>query len=175
MHNASTNIQRVWRGKLGRARARKERDKYLFSKSQSQSIEFGRQMLMEHKLHGTKLQSEVSTLTHDKIETEEAIQQVNQEINTFHNAVYNFERQMNELSSVETREGSNLDEDAKAQLRVQKNELDRNFSAMLVKIADRKEKLQNLEVRLQKIDATREAKQKELSDLDPQLCLCILI
>lgn len=173
MHNASTNIQRVWRGRLGRARARKERDKYLFSKSQSQSIEFGRQMLMEHKLHGTKLQSEVSTLTHDKIETEEAIQQVNQEINTFHNAVYNFERQMNELSSIETREGSNLDEDAKAQLRVQKNELDRNFSAMLVKIADRKEKLQNLEVRLQKIDATREAKQKELNDLERKLVVLL--
>jgi hypothetical protein len=33
--------------------------RYIFSKSQSQGIEFGRQMLLEHKLHATRLQSEV--------------------------------------------------------------------------------------------------------------------
>ena len=53
--NSGIVIQRVYRGHLGRRKARSERDKYIFSRSQSQGIEFGRQMLLEHKLHATKV------------------------------------------------------------------------------------------------------------------------
>ena len=56
---AAMNIQRVFRGFRGRARARYERDRYVFSRTQSRAIECGRQMLVEHRLMGTKLQSEV--------------------------------------------------------------------------------------------------------------------
>lgn len=63
----AVTIQRIFRGYLGRRRAARERDKFLFSKSQSQGIEFGRQMLLEHKLHGTRLQSDVQLLTGEKV------------------------------------------------------------------------------------------------------------
>jgi hypothetical protein len=53
--NARITIQRVWRGYLGRSRTRKERDRYLFAKSQSQGIEFGRQMLLERHCRGAPL------------------------------------------------------------------------------------------------------------------------
>merc|ERR1712070_1183620 len=72
--NAAIEIQRTWRGCLGRRRAALERDKYLFSKAQSQGIEFGRQMLLEHKLHGTRLQSEVALLTREKVEAEDQVE-----------------------------------------------------------------------------------------------------
>ena len=65
--NAARHLGRVYRGHLGRRRAGHERQKYLFSKSQSQGIEFGRQMLLEHKLHATRLQSEVALLTQQKV------------------------------------------------------------------------------------------------------------
>lgn len=71
--NAAVDIQRVWRGYLGRRRARAEREKFVFSKAQSEGIEFGRQMLMEHKLHATRLQSEVALLTKEKTETEQQV------------------------------------------------------------------------------------------------------
>mgnify|MGYP006183634689 CR=1 FL=1 len=47
--NCSTCIQRIFRGHLGRKKATAERDKYIFSRSQSQGIEFGRQMLLEDR------------------------------------------------------------------------------------------------------------------------------
>ena len=74
--NASIDIERVWRGYLGRQRAQAERDRYLFSKSQSVGIEFGRQMLMEHKMHATKLQSEIALLLKQKADTEEEVEKL---------------------------------------------------------------------------------------------------
>jgi hypothetical protein len=172
-HNASINVQRVWRGFLGRARARKERDKYLFSKSQSQGIEFGRQMLLEHKLHGTKLQSEVSLLTKEKLETEEAVEAVLAEIATFEAGVRALEKEMVELSRAEAEAASTLDEESKAELRENKMRLDREFGEMLVKIADRREKLQALEKKLQTLDRTRQAKKEELADLERKLVVLL--
>ncbi len=172
-HNAAVNIQRVFRGRLGRARAKREREKYLFSKSQSQSIEFGRQMLMEHKLHATKLQSEVSILTKEKIETEEAVEMVLKEIATFEAGVRALEKEMIDLSRAEAEAAGTLDEEAKLELRENKMRLDREFGAMLVKIADRREKLQGLEKKLQRIDATREAKKEELQDLERKLVVLL--
>ena len=172
-HNAAMNIQRCWRGRLGRARARREREKYLFSKSQSQSIEFGRQMLMEHKLHATKLQSEVSILTKEKIETEEAVETLLTEIATFEAGVRALEKEMIDLSRAEAEAAGTLDDEAKLELRENKMRLDREFGAMLVKIADRREKLQGLEKKLQRIDATREAKREELQDLERKLVVLL--
>jgi len=172
-HNAAVNIQRIFRGRLGRARAKREREKYLFSKSQSQSIEFGRQMLMEHKLHATKLQSEVSILTKEKIETEEAVEMVLKEISTFEAGVRALEKEMIDLSRAEAEAAGTLDEEAKLELRENKMRLDREFGAMLVKIADRREKLQGLEKKLQRIDATREAKKEELQDLERKLVVLL--
>jgi hypothetical protein len=73
MRNFSREIQRVYRGHLGRRRANIERDKYIFSRCQTQGIEFGRQMLLEHKLHATKLQSEVILLSQEKMSSEEEV------------------------------------------------------------------------------------------------------
>jgi pimeloyl-ACP methyl ester carboxylesterase len=64
--DASTTIQKFYRGHLGRRKAALERDKYIFSRSHNSGIELGRQMLAEHKLHATKLQSELSLLNQDK-------------------------------------------------------------------------------------------------------------
>lgn len=172
-HNAAINVQRVWRGYLGRARARRERDKFLFSKSQSQSIEFGRQMLMEHKLHGTKLQSEVAILTKEKIETEEAVETLLQEIATFESGVGALEKEMIDLSRAEAEAAGTLDEEGRLELRQNKMRLDREFGAMLVKIADRREKLSSLERKLQRVDATRTSKKEELQDLERKLVVLL--
>ena len=96
--NASIEVQRTWRGCLGRRRAALERDKYLFSKAQSQGIEFGRQMLMEHKLHGTRLQSEVALLTREKVEAEDQVETLLKEIAQFEEGVRTLEKEMHELS-----------------------------------------------------------------------------
>ena len=74
--NNAIIIQRLYRGHLGRRKAMNERDKYIFSKSQSQGIEFGRQMLLEHKLHATKLQSDVTLLTQEKMGAEEQVRKI---------------------------------------------------------------------------------------------------
>lgn len=171
--NAAVNVQRMWRGYLGRARASKERDRYLFSKSQAQGIEFGRQMLMEHKLHGTKLQSEVSLLTKEKLATEEKIEAVLAEIATFEQGVRALEKEMVDLSRAEAEAAGTLDEDAKVELRENKIRLDREFAAMLVKIADRRETLSSLETKLQTLDRARAAKREELRDLERRLVVLL--
>ena len=91
-------LQRVYRGHLGRRRAQHEREKYLFSKSQAQGIEFGRQMLLEHKLHATRLQSEVQLLTQEKVGAEEQVEALLEEISEFEEAVAQLEREMHDLS-----------------------------------------------------------------------------
>lgn len=171
--NAVIDIQRVWRGYLGRARAIRERDRYLFSKSQAQGIEFGRQMLMEHKLHGTRLQSEVSLLTKEKLATEERVEALLAEIATFEQGVRTLEREMVNLSRAEAEAAGTLDEEAKIELRENKVRLDREFAAMLVKIADRRETLTSLETKLQQIDRARIAKREELKDLERKLVLLL--
>ena len=173
LRNAAVNVQRVWRGFLGRARASKERDRYLFSKSQAQGIEFGRQMLMEHKLHGTKLQSEVSLLTKEKLATEEKIEAMLGEIVSFEQGVRALEREMVELSRAEAEAAGALDSESKLELRENKIRLDREFAAMLVKIADRRETLSTLETKLQTIDRARVAKREELKDLERKLVVLL--
>jgi len=173
VRNAATTIEKVWRGYKGRVEAHLERDKYLFSKSQTQGIEFGRQMLMEHKLHGTRLQSEVSLLNQEKAETEAKLDALLGEIAEFDKGVRALEREMHELNAVESDAHGALDVEARLELREQKMRLDQEFGIMLEKIADRKDKLKTLEDKLQSIDRTRHSKEEELRDLERKLVILL--
>ena len=84
----AVTIQRSYRGHLGRKRAKAERSRFLFSKSQSRGIEFGRQMLVEHKLHGTRLQSEVVLLSNEKAEAETKVAALVNEITDLEQGMY---------------------------------------------------------------------------------------
>jgi hypothetical protein len=115
--NCSVVIQRMFRGHLGRMKALTERDKYIFSRSQSQGIEFGRQMLLEHKLHATRLQSDVTLLTQDKVSAEEQVEALLEEISSFEEGVRILEKEMHQLSKVESEAASFMDADSKFELR----------------------------------------------------------
>ncbi|CAM9274089.1 unnamed protein product, partial [Hapterophycus canaliculatus] len=166
-------IQRVFRGHTGRRRAGRERDKYLFSKSQSQGIEFGRQMLLEHKLHATRLQSDVQLLTGEKVGAEEAVEAMMEEISEFEEAVAVLEREMHQLSKIETEAVGVLDEEARLELREQKVRLDKEFGEMLGKIADRKDRLLHMEKKLATLDRTRLGKEEELRTLERKLVVLL--
>lgn len=170
---ASRSIQRVFRGHLGRRHAQNERNKYLFSKSQSQGIEFGRQMLLEHKLHATRLQSEVSLLTQEKVQVEEEVEALLEEISEFEQGVNQLEKEMHQLSKIESEAVGVLDEGAKLELREQKMRLDREFGTMLAKIAERREKLSSLEGKLSTLDHSRQAKEEQLRTLERKLVLLL--
>ena len=74
---------------------------------------------------------------------------------------------------VETEAKGVLDEEARVELREQKMRLDREFSIMLQKIADRKDQLGNLEGKLQTLDRHRQAKEEELRDLERKLVVLL--
>ncbi|CAM9989863.1 unnamed protein product, partial [Choristocarpus tenellus] len=156
---AAMTIQRIFRGHTGRRRANRERDKFLFSRSQTQGIEFGRQMLLEHKLHATRLQSEVQLLTSEKAQSEETIEAMMEEISEFEEAITILEKEMHQLSKIETEAAGVLDEEARFELREQKIRLDKEFGEMLGKIADRKDRLQHMEKKLSTLDRTRLGKE----------------
>lgn len=171
--NAATAIQRVFRGHLGRRKATAERDKYIFSKSQSQGIEFGRQMLLEHKLHATRLQSDVTLLTQEKVGAEEQVEALLEEITSFEEGVRILEKEMHQLSKVEVEAASYMDEESKYELREQKMRLDREFGDMLSKIGNRKDMLSDLEVKLSSIDKARQMKEEELRTLERKLVVLL--
>lgn len=173
MRNCGITIQRVFRGYLGRKRANTERDKYIFSKSQSQGIEFGRQMLLEHKLHVTRLQSDVTLLTQEKVAAEEQIEALLEEIATFEDGVRSLEKEMHQLSKVESEAAAFMDEDSKFELREQKMRLDREFGEMLAKIGHRKEMLTDLEKKLSAIDKARQGKEEDLRTLERKLVVLL--
>ncbi|CAM9154605.1 unnamed protein product [Discosporangium mesarthrocarpum] len=169
----ATTIQRIFRGHQGRQRAGRERDKYLFSRSQSQGVEFGRQMLLEHKLHATRLQSEVQLLTSEKAQAEESVEAMMEEVSEFEEAVTALEREMHQLSKIETEATGVLDEEARFELREQKIRLDKEFGEMLGKIADRKDRLQQMEKKLATLDRTRLGKEEELRTLERKLVVLL--
>lgn len=171
--NCSTAIQRIFRGHLGRAKAAAERDKYIFSRSQSQGIEFGRQMLLEHKLHATRLQSDVTLLTQEKVAAEEQIEALLEEISTFEEGVRTLEKEMHQLSKVESEASAFMDEDSKFELREQKMKLDREFGEMLGRISNRKDILDDLERKLSTIDKARQAKEEQLRTLERKLVVLL--
>ncbi|CAK4608446.1 unnamed protein product [Aphanomyces euteiches] len=166
-------IQRVYRGHVGRRRAAMERDRFLFSKAQSHQIDFGKQMLVEYKLLGTRLQSEVELLVAEKTKTEAQVETLLSEIADLEAGVRVLETEMHSLSRIETEAKGVLDEQAKWQLRDQKMRLDREFGHMLKTIADRREKLSVLSTTLQTLDKTRHAKQEDLRSLERKLVLLL--
>ena len=98
---SSIIIQRVFRGHLGRLRAERERDKYVFSKSQSMGIELGRKMLAEHKLRATRLQSELSVLEKDRTSIESKVETISTDLNRFQDNARKLEESMHQISAVE--------------------------------------------------------------------------
>ncbi len=58
-----------------------------------------------------------------------------------------------------------LDEEAKYELREQKMRLDREFGAMLAKIAERREKLGGLEGKLATLDHARQGKEPRINQI----------
>lgn len=171
--NCAITIQRVYRGVLGRRRAQMERDKFIFSKSQAQGIEFGRQMLLEHKLQVTRLQSEVSLLTQEKVSCEEQIEALLEEITTFEDGVRLLEKEMHQLSKIEAEASIFMDDESKIELREQKMRLDKEFGEMLLKINNRKELLNDLEKKLGIIDKGRQVKEEELRILERKLVVLL--
>ena len=171
--NSGIVIQRLYRGHLGRRKALSERDKYIFSRSQSQGIEFGRQMLLEHKLHATKLQSDVTLLTQEKVSAEEQVEALLEEISSFEEGVRVLEKEMHQLSKVESEAAAFMDEESKMELREQKMRLDKEFGEMLAKIGNRKDMLTDLEYKLQSIDKNRQGKEEELRVLERKLVVLL--
>ena len=171
--NSALNIQRVYRGSRGRKRARAERDKYIFSRSQSQGIEFGRQMLLEHKLHATKLQSDVTLLTQEKVGCEEQVEALLEEISAFEDGVRTLEKEMHQLNRVEAESAAYMDEESRFALREQKTKLDKEFGEMLGKIGNRKDMLFDLEGKLSSIDKSRQLKEEELRTLERKLVVLL--
>ena len=171
--NSALNIQRAYRGHLGRRKAGAERDKYIFSRSQSQGIEFGRQMLLEHKLHATKLQSDVTLLTQEKVGCEEQVEALLEEISSFEEGVRTLEKEMHQLTRVEAESAAYMDEESRYALRDQKTKLDKEFGEMLGKISNRKDMLYDLEGKLSQIDKSRQVKEEELRTLERKLVVLL--
>lgn len=172
--NAAVVVQRVFRGHIGRKRFAHEKDKFLYSKTQSQGIAFGKQMLMEYKLYGTKLQSEVALLAKAKEDVEAQAEVLVNEICEFDEGIRLLESEMHTLSQVETESmAKSMDEQGKWQLREQKMRLDREFTQMLAQIALRKEKLSVMEEKLQQLDKERLAKEEELKGLERKLVVLL--
>lgn len=171
--NSAICIQRIFRGYLGKKKSLAERDKFIFSRSQNQGIEFGRQMLLEHKLHATKLQSDVTLLMQEKVAAEEMVEALLDEISSFEGGVRTLEKEMHQLSKVESEAAAYMDEESKYELREQKIRLDREFGDMLAKIANRKDMLTDLEKKLNTIDKTRQGKEEELRTLERKLVVLL--
>lgn len=172
--NSAVTIQRLYRGHVGRKRFAHEKDKFLYSKTQSQGITFGKQMLLEYKIYGTKLQSEVALLAKAKEDVEIQAEVLVNEICEFDEGIRLLETEMHALSQVETEAmARNMDEQGKWQLREQKMRLDREFTQMLAQIALRKEKLSVLEEKLQALDKERLAKEEELKSLERKLVILL--
>ena len=106
-NNSSILIQRIYRGHLGRSKANTERDRYLFSLNQSRGVEIGQQLLIEHKMQASKLQSEVNILNSEKKIVESRVDDVMKEISSFQDTVNDLERSMHQMSLVQaTRQSS---------------------------------------------------------------------
>ena len=171
--DASIVLARMYRGHLGRRRAGREREKYLFSRSQSSGIELGRQLLAEHKLQATRLQSEISLLDQDKRVAEERTDDLLEEIAQFEDDVAGLEKEMHALTKAERENAAVLKGKLKHELRDQKIRLDKEFGVMLAKIADRKQELKGLETKLKDLGRTRQGKNEEMKSLERKLVVLL--
>ena len=115
-------------------------------------------MLLEHKLHATKLQSDVTLLTQDKVGAEEQVEALLEEISSFEEGVRTLEKEMHQLTRVEAEAAAYMDEESRYALREQKTKLDKEFGDMLGKIGNRKDMLYDLEKKLSQIDKARQVR-----------------
>ena len=171
--NSSTMVQKLYRGHQGRKKAVLERDKYIFSRSQNSGIEIGRQLLAEHKLHATKIQSELSLLNQEKDKMEKQIEFHLTEISHFDETVTDLEKRMHEVSKFERETFGVLSSPRQAQLQEDKRRMDEQFSETLEKISDRKDKLEQLESQLEKLMRTRQEKFGQLKSLEGKLAVLL--
>ena len=169
--DAATSIQKIARGIRGRQLAALERDKYIFSRSQSSGIEIGRQMLTEHKLHATKLQSEISLLSQEKVKLEKQIEFHISEVRNFERTVTDLEKKMHDLCRYE--KDSIGVGGSESELREQKRRLDVEFSETLAKITDRKTKLETLEKKFEQLMRTQREKFGQLKNLEAKLAVLL--
>lgn len=144
--SSSIVIQRIFRGRLGRRKADLERDKYIFSRSQNSGIELARQIVIEHKLHATKLQSEISLLDEEINKTRNQIEFTETEIKNFERNVSELEGKSHQLSKRERENFVVLKGSELNQFREEKRRMDKEFSETLSKIVQRKKSLEEQQV-----------------------------
>lgn len=170
----AVRIQKLQRGVIGRKLAALERDKYIFSRSHNAGIELGRQMLTEHKLHATKLQSELTLLNQEKDKMEKQIEFHLKEVSNFERTVTDLERRMHALSKVDSRPvGVLVTTSDEARLREEKRRMDVEFSETLAKISDRKAKLVKLEQTFEELLRDRREKFGQLKALESKLAVLL--
>ena len=115
----------------------------------------------------------MSLLTQEKVAAEESVEALLEEISEFEQGVAQLEKEMHQLSKIEAEAVGVLDEEAKYELREQKMRLDREFGAMLAKIAERREKLGGLEGKLATLDHARQGKEEQLRTLERKLVVLL--
>jgi len=120
-NNASMEVQRIYRGYMGRCKSEKEREKYIFGRSRSIGIELGRQMLTEHKLNATKLQSEISILNKEKKILMGEVDSNLEEIKKIEKGVTSLETEMHKLNKLEQDNGAQVIGNINYELREQKS------------------------------------------------------
>ena len=117
--------------------------------------------------------SQVVLLAKEKGEVESRLELLLNEIATFEAAVRSLERDMAIVTKTEASAAGTLTEDVALEVRETKLRLDREFNAMLVKIADRRETLAIVEKQLQALDRLRNTKQSQLKDLERKLVVLL--
>ena len=167
--DASTVLERLYRGYRGRKLAELEREQYRFSRSQSSGIEFGRQMLAEHKMNATRLRSELSLLDQEKALVEERVESLVEEIRCCEDNVIGLEKEMHLINKAERGKSALLKGKLKHTLRDQKIRLDKDFGVTLAKISERKGELKDLETKLSVLGKSIQLKKEEMHGLERNL------
>lgn len=112
--NAAITIQSVFRGHCARLQAAAERKKYVFSLSQSRGIEIGRKLLHDHRIHASRLKSELNILDTKKISLTKNVDEISKEMTRFELRAKELENEMHDVSALEIRRNSTIYPSAKA-------------------------------------------------------------
>lgn len=112
--NAAIAIQSLFRGRCARLQAAAERKKYVFSLSQSRGIEIGRKLLNDHRIHASKLKSELSILDTKKVSLTKKVDEISKEMTRFELRAKELENEMHDISALEIRQKSTIYPSAKA-------------------------------------------------------------
>ena len=98
---SSIIVQKHYRGHRDRKKAALERDKYIFSRSQKSEIDNGRQLLTEHEIHATKIQSELTLLNEEKHKVKKQIEFHLSQISHFDQTISDLEKKMHNIRNFE--------------------------------------------------------------------------